>query len=270
MSRSYALPSAPPNRGWHLEADTRSQVYRGGARHGPRGRPRHALRVLTTAASRSSPPSTRPRADAPRAPTWGRDLAYLVSLEVDDEDDSPDTYWRAGITRTTLGRALAAAGWPIGEIREAEVVERSESGRVAGLRFRGSRGEVRLSGRQRGALGESTLKSTLFELRDGGDGFVFVGSGSGHGVGMSQWGARGLAERGEDYRSILETSIRARCWCAGARRAGGAGRGTVNGAPGRRWDGRERSTRWRFDRGPDDDGVPSTILLQAGGAVRPD
>jgi stage II sporulation protein D len=32
---------------------------------------------------------------------------------------------------------------------------------------------------------------------------VFVGSGHGHGVGMSQWGAQAMAERGAGYREIL-------------------------------------------------------------------
>ncbi len=74
------------------------------------------------------------------------------------------------------------------------------------MRFTGERGGVTLTGRRvREALGESILKSTLFELREVGDGFVFVGSGSGHGVGMSQWGARAMARRGDDYREILRT-----------------------------------------------------------------
>ena len=33
---------------------------------------------------------------------------------------------------------------------------------------------------------------------------VVRGQGYGHGVGMSQWGARGLAEQGADFRQILE------------------------------------------------------------------
>ncbi len=33
--------------------------------------------------------------------------------------------------------------------------------------------------------------------------FIFKGKGYGHGVGMSQWGARSLAEQGYDYRAIL-------------------------------------------------------------------
>jgi len=35
-------------------------------------------------------------------------------------------------------------------------------------------------------------------------GFVVSGNGNGHGVGMSQWGARGLAEQGYDYQYILQ------------------------------------------------------------------
>ncbi|MFE5320126.1 SpoIID/LytB domain-containing protein [Paenibacillus sp. NPDC056579] len=35
--------------------------------------------------------------------------------------------------------------------------------------------------------------------------FVFRGTGFGHGLGMSQWGARGYAELGYDYKKILQT-----------------------------------------------------------------
>ena len=33
--------------------------------------------------------------------------------------------------------------------------------------------------------------------------FVLSGGGWGHGVGMSQWGAQAMAERGANYREIL-------------------------------------------------------------------
>jgi len=36
-------------------------------------------------------------------------------------------------------------------------------------------------------------------------GFLFKGHGNGHGLGMSQWGARGRASDGQDYRKILST-----------------------------------------------------------------
>lgn len=211
VSRSYALHQRMVHRrrAWHVEADTRSQVYAGAEAPESVRRAVRSTRceVLThgglpiLAAFHSASGGRTASAEE----VWGRDLAYLVSREVTGEDDSPDTYWRARISARTLGRALGAAGWSVGDVREAEVVERSESDRVRAIRFRGTRGDVTLSGRQlREALGESTLRSTLFELRGGQGDFVFVGSGSGHGVGMSQWGARALAQRGEDYRSILE------------------------------------------------------------------
>ncbi|MNE43244.1 Amidase enhancer precursor [compost metagenome] len=35
-------------------------------------------------------------------------------------------------------------------------------------------------------------------------GFMFVGRGNGHGLGLSQWGAKGMADAGYDYRQILQ------------------------------------------------------------------
>ena len=209
-SRSYALHRHAESRRlpWDVEAGTRSQVFRGldvaaAAKQAAEdtrcqilehdGRP-----ILAAFHSASGGRS------ASAAEVWGEPVAYLVSRDVSDEDDSPDTYWRAAISRSTLARALGAAGHRVGRIEAIEVVERSESGRVRWLRVDGTKGELRLTGRQlRTLLGESTLRSTLFELRPESEGFVFVGSGSGHGVGMSQWGARGLAERGVSYREIL-------------------------------------------------------------------
>ena len=56
----------------------------------------------------------------------------------------------------------------------------------------------------RSALGASVVRSTLFEIRKSPDGFTLVGSGHGHGVGMSQWGAQAMANDGADYEDILE------------------------------------------------------------------
>lgn len=41
------------------------------------------------------------------------------------------------------------------------------------------------------------------DLSSKGNEFVFVGKGSGHGVGMSQWGAKIMAEKGFEYQDIL-------------------------------------------------------------------
>jgi len=86
-----------------------------------------------------------------------------------------------------------------------QVVDRSRSGRALRVRIRGDKETHVLEARAlRAALGESVIRSTLFEIRDAPDAFIFVGSGHGHGVGMSQWGAQSMAQRGSTYREIVQ------------------------------------------------------------------
>jgi stage II sporulation protein D len=135
---------------------------------------------------------------------WGRALPYLTSRAVEGEEDSPDTYWRARFTGTTLGRALGSLGLHLGSVTEVRVEARSASGRVRRVAVEGTSGRGRIEGRAlRDALGRDVVRSTLFEIRASEDTFIFVGSGHGHGVGMSQWGAEAMARRGAGYREIL-------------------------------------------------------------------
>jgi stage II sporulation protein D len=72
------------------------------------------------------------------------------------------------------------------------------------VRVRGRDGEKEIEARAlRESLGAKVIRSTLFEIRATPDGFLIVGSGHGHGVGMSQWGAEAMARRGAGYREIL-------------------------------------------------------------------
>ncbi|KAB3539696.1 stage II sporulation protein D [Alkaliphilus pronyensis] len=48
------------------------------------------------------------------------------------------------------------------------------------------------------------LKSADFTIKASGDNIEFTTRGYGHGVGMSQWGANGMAEKGESYQDILQ------------------------------------------------------------------
>ncbi len=139
---------------------------------------------------------------------WGESIPYLRSVAVEEEDDSPDAYWRVSISNESLELALREIGQPIGNLRSASVHLRSPSGRVAEIEFTGSRGRARVGGRQlRQVIGLGVIKSTLFDVRKGpesdGEGLIFMGSGNGHGVGMSQWAAQAMAEKGTGYRDIL-------------------------------------------------------------------
>ena len=48
------------------------------------------------------------------------------------------------------------------------------------------------------------MKSTLFAVAVDGESAHFAGRGYGHGVGLCQWGAKGMAEQGHAARRILE------------------------------------------------------------------
>ncbi len=141
---------------------------------------------------------------ASSAEVWGRSLPYLVSVPVLGEEDSPDTYWRARFSGRQIAASLANRRTALGTVQAVEILGRSESGRVTRVRIRGSQDQLELSPKElRQALGRRALRSTLFDVRGEGEDFVFVGSGRGHGVGMSQWGARALARQGLHYAEIL-------------------------------------------------------------------
>jgi stage II sporulation protein D len=56
----------------------------------------------------------------------------------------------------------------------------------------------------RKAMGFDKIKSTWFDARLEGERVTFSGHGYGHGVGMCQWGAKGMADEGKTYREILK------------------------------------------------------------------
>jgi stage II sporulation protein D len=53
-------------------------------------------------------------------------------------------------------------------------------------------------------IGAARLKSTLLKINADNKGILFTGRGYGHGVGMSQWGARIMAQKGFGYQDILK------------------------------------------------------------------
>ena len=76
-------------------------------------------------------------------------------------------------------------------------IQRSEAGYIQQIQA----GNLTLTGLEvRTALG---LRSADFTVQRQGDDFVFTTKGYGHGAGMSQYGAKALAEEGMDYHEIL-------------------------------------------------------------------
>jgi stage II sporulation protein D len=158
-------------------------------------------------------------------------LSYLVShRDRDSAADhclaSPHHRWREEWTAAefasnlrrfapTFGVRLPAGG--VGEVLDVGVRSRSRSGRVWMLEVITSRGQIVIpaySLRQmlrRAGNPESILRSNLFKVdvrRDPQTGRVLAvvasGAGSGHGVGLCQTGALGMARTGSRGERILE------------------------------------------------------------------
>jgi len=210
-ARTYVLHEAGKRRGsdWDVRATAMSQVYRGIVTETDETRAAASATAGEVITYRGEPilavfHSTAGGRTATAGEVWGRDLPYLRVVEVDEEEEAPHTYWRTVFSRGDLAGVLDAAGVEVGGVAGLSVTRRTGSGRVARLEVRGSQRVDELRGaRLRGFISSLGLRSTLFDIRTAAGGFAFVGSGYGHGVGMSQWGARALAERGESYQRIL-------------------------------------------------------------------
>jgi stage II sporulation protein D len=135
---------------------------------------------------------------------WGREVPYLKRIKDPYCTEAPNYFWQYRIGVEELGERLRRFG-RLGEIGSILIQKRSRSGRVASILIRHSRGSFEISGKEfREALGFENLRSTNFTVKSKGDSFYFAGSGGGHGVGMCQWGAKGMAEDGKSYREILK------------------------------------------------------------------
>ena len=194
----------------------------------------------------------------------GYSLPYLHSVQ-DYDQDCPSFKWTKNLTVANVGRILEQNGYVLGTLEsyrlsalsEPYAQDRSSTGRVRYVYFKGSSGSVTIEGAK--LAGILALSSNLFEMkaatalpdkldvpianRDGypighkeipieitgkdeprwkqvipgyvflsgskDENLVFTGRGIGDGLGLSKWGAKGLADQAPAgsvnyYREILQ------------------------------------------------------------------
>jgi stage II sporulation protein D len=202
-ARSFALYRRTQNRNqpYDLDPTTNSQVYKGlesetlSTQDAVRETSGKAItyngKVILAVFHSSSGGHTENVEDV-----WSSRLPYLRGV-VDYDQNSPVFQWQTSFTSEDLGKRIGGVGNVTSIIPEG----RTPRGRVIGLRIKGDRGSKKMNGTAfRQALG---LRSTLFTLSKNGGDFVISGRGYGHGIGMSQWGAYQLSQKGVDYQKIL-------------------------------------------------------------------
>ena len=145
---------------------------------------------------------------------WSDPYPYLVTVK-DFDQKNPKIRWNKEVSKSELKEIFPI----IGGIQQIEVLNITETGRIKNLKITGSFGDKVITGKEfRSKLG---LKSTLFRPTISEDFYdkkdlnnqsniqfhpflIISGMGAGHGVGMSQWGARYMADKGYKANQILK------------------------------------------------------------------
>lgn len=141
----------------------------------------------------------------PRTVFAARNMPGLKPVRCDFSAGSPHYYWSLDVKLSDLADVLRRNEVGVGSVIAINVSERTPSLRAAVVTVHGTGRSVRLRGNDfRRMLGYDTFKSTLFAVAVDANWARFSGRGYGHGVGLCQWGAKGMAEQGHTARQILE------------------------------------------------------------------
>lgn len=126
---------------------------------------------------------------------WGNDLPYLKSVESKWEINHPKFTEQRIISLDEINQQLNLS---LSNHTKIPIeIKRTKTNRVSEVSIAGNT----FTGREvREKLG---LRSNDFTIQQKNDHFIFTTKGFGHGVGMSQYGANGMAEEGKTYEEIL-------------------------------------------------------------------
>jgi len=199
-----------PGEGYTLRATTDSQVYLGVSGENPaaeaavnatrgliatyRGRP------IFAAYHSNSGGHTEDSENV-----WGRAYPYLRGVPDPYALAAPSSQWAASVALPVVEAQLRDGGVQVAGLREVEPDRVTPWGRSVTVRLveEGGRTLIINANQFRRLLGAEVIRSTMFTITRLGADLDFRGRGSGHGVGLDQWGARMLAQQGRSFEEIL-------------------------------------------------------------------
>lgn len=211
VSRTYALYQklVSKNKYFDLTSDVYSQVY--GGKRSETWRTTKAVNltigiVLTyddkvfpsyyhaTCAGHTSSVTT----------LWNIDVPALTGRPCDFCRISPHYKWKKELTLDDIRDSLQKGGYNIEPV-SFEILRRDEAERILELEVKGKNKNIRLDGNKfRLLLGPNVIKSANFQVNIRGRYVTFHGKGWGHGIGMCQWGAYGMARERWKAEEILD------------------------------------------------------------------
>jgi stage II sporulation protein D len=210
-SRTYALyqKKRSGKRPYHIRATINNQIYSG--RRGERDSTVRAVKetagmvvvyngeVIPAFYHSSCGGHTEDASEL-----WGIDAPYLKGVDCDCQEISRYGLWEKRFSISSLSAALGKIGYRLKGISSMAVGTITPAGRVKEVTVRHAGGASTVSAETlRAAVGYAKIPSVFFETAMSGGEVVVSGRGLGHGVGLCQWGAREMARRGHDFKSIL-------------------------------------------------------------------
>ena len=130
------------------------------------------------------------------------DENYTVNIESPENEQNSDNFnWSIKLGKSEILSALREMGVSVGSISDFKVGDRDDSGRAITFEM----GGVSFSANTfRSKIGSTKMKSTLItDIVVSSSSVVIAGRGYGHGVGMSQWGAKIMADEGKYAEEII-------------------------------------------------------------------
>ena len=137
---------------------------------------------------------------------WKNKYPYLSSVK-DFDKKNPKFRWQKNFSNKELFNLFPK----IGGLKNIEILNITDTGRVKNVKLYGAYGSDQISGvdlRKKLGLNSTFVRFKLIEEQSKQfpiqKGLVVFGQGSGHGVGMSQWGAKYMASKGQKAEKILK------------------------------------------------------------------
>ena len=137
---------------------------------------------------------------------WKNKYPYLSSVK-DFDKKNPKFRWQKNFSNKELFNLFPK----IGGLKNIEILNITDTGRVKNVKLYGAYGSDQISGidlRKKLGLSSTLVRFKLIEEQSKQfpieKGLVVFGQGSGHGVGMSQWGANYMASKGQKAEKILK------------------------------------------------------------------
>jgi stage II sporulation protein D len=212
-ARTYVLARSNPRRAYDLVPSELDQVYQGIAGESPAGRAAvdatagQVLRFGTLYASVAYSSCCGGHTEASSDAWGGAPVQYLSGVRCPYCTASPNYRWNAQIALGDVALHFTEQLAPFGELRDVRVAGVDPSGRARAFELVAERGSALVKGSTfRISLGPRVLKSLLIAgitLDASSQTLTVEGAGLGHGVGLCQWGARGMALAGRSARDIL-------------------------------------------------------------------